>query len=120
MATILIVEDNPQNMKLAALLLESAGHEVLRASDAETGVVLARTCSPRLILMDVQLPGTDGLCATRGLKRDPVTAAIPVYALTACAMPGDEARIREAGCDGYITKPIRHHEFLRVVAAAIA
>ena len=106
MATILIVEDNPANMTLAIFLLQSAGHTVLTATDAEAGLTLARDEQPDLILMDIQLPGMDGLEATALLKRDDATRAIPVIALTALAMKGDEERIRAAGCDGYIAKPL--------------
>jgi two-component system cell cycle response regulator DivK len=120
MATVLIVEDNAANMTLAVFLLESAGHTVLRASDAEAGLTLARDKQPHLILMDVQLPGMDGLEATALLKRDDGTRAIPVIALTALAMKGDEERIRAAGCDGYIAKPMRYQEFLATIAAQLA
>ena len=118
--TILIVEDNPANMKLAVFLLESAGHTVLSATDAEAGLTLARDEQPDLILMDIQLPGMDGLEATALLKQDEATRAIPVIALTALAMKGDEERIRAAGCDGYIAKPMRYQEFLATVAAQLA
>ena len=117
MATVLIVEDNPANMTLAVFLLESAGHTVLSATDAEAGLTLARDEQPDLILMDIQLPGMDGLEATALLKRDEATRAIPVIALTALAMKGDEERIRAAGCDGYIAKPMRYQEFLATIAA---
>jgi two-component system cell cycle response regulator DivK len=117
MATILIVEDNPDNMTLTVLLLESAGHAVLRAVDAEAGLTLAREQQPGMILMDIQLPGMDGLEATALLKADAATRDIPVIALTALAMKGDEERIRAAGCDGYIEKPIGVKEFLTSVAA---
>src|SRR5450432_4104701 len=116
MAKVLIIEDNPTNMTLAVFLLESAGHTVLSARDAEAGLTLARGEQPNLILMDIQLPGMDGLEATALLKRDESTRAIPVIALTALAMKGDEARIRAAGCDGYIAKPMRYPEFLKTVA----
>jgi two-component system cell cycle response regulator DivK len=116
MATVLIVEDNPANMTLAVFLLESAGHRVLTATDAEAGLALARSGRPDLILMDIQLPGMDGLAATTQLKADGATNAIPVIALTALAMKGDEERIRAAGCDGYIGKPMRYKEFLSTVA----
>jgi two-component system cell cycle response regulator DivK len=102
MARILIVEDNPDNMFLTVMLLQSAGYTVLSATDAEAGLTLARDQQPNLILMDIQLPGMDGLEATVQLKRDDATRAIPVIALTALAMKGDEERIRVAGCDGYI------------------
>ena len=120
MAKVLIVEDNLANMKLAALLLQSAGHTVLSATDAEVGLTLARDEHPNLILMDIQLPGMDGLEATALLKRDDATRAIPVIALTALAMKGDEERIRAAGCDGYIAKPMAYRDFLATIAAHLA
>jgi two-component system, cell cycle response regulator DivK len=120
MAKILIVEDNPANMKLAVFLLEHAGHLVLSATDAEVGVALARAEHPNLILMDIQLPGMDGLEAISLLKRDEATRGIPVIALTALAMKGDETRIRAAGCDGYIAKPMRYKEVLAVIDAQLA
>lgn len=120
MAKVLIVEDNPTNLTLATFLLQSAGHSVLSATDAEAGLTLARAERPNLILMDIQLPGMDGLEATAQLKGDEVTRAIPVIALTALAMKGDEERIRAAGCDGYIAKPMRYQEFLATVAAQLA
>ena len=120
LATILIVEDNPDNMALVVLLLQSAGHTVLSAIDAEAGLTLARDELPNLILMDIQLPGMDGLEATALLKRDDATRAIPVIALTALAMKGDEERIRAAGCDGYIAKPMGIKEFLATIAAQLA
>lgn len=106
-------------MTLTVLLLESEGHAVIKAVDAEGGLALALAQLPDLILMDIQLPGMDGLQATALLKGDSVTRAIPVIALTALAMKGDEERIRAAGCDGYICKPIRIHEFLATVAAQL-
>ena len=115
MATVLVVEDNAANMKLTTFLLESAGHTVLAASDAEAGLTLARAEHPALILMDIQLPGMDGLRATALLKQDAVTRDIPVIALTALAMKGDEERIRAAGCDGYVAKPIAYKEFLATI-----
>jgi two-component system, cell cycle response regulator DivK len=119
MAKVLIVEDNPTNMTLAVFLLESVGHTVLKASDAEAGLRLAREEQPALILMDIQLPGMGGLAATAQLKRDDATRAIPVIALTALAMKGDEERIRAAGCDGYIAKPMAYQDFLTTVAAQL-
>jgi two-component system cell cycle response regulator DivK len=120
MAKVLVVEDNPTTMTLAAFLLQSAGHAVITATDAEAGLTLARAEQPQLILMDIQLPGMDGLEATALLKSDEATRAIPVIALTALAMKGDEARIRAAGCDGYIAKPMRYQEFLTTVATQMA
>lgn len=119
MTKILIVEDNAANMTLAAFLLQTAGHYVLRATTAEAGLALARTDKPDLILMDIQLPGMDGLEATRLLKADETTKAIPVIALTALAMKGDEERIRAAGCDGYVAKPLDYRKFLATVAAQL-
>ncbi len=119
MAKVLVVEDNRANMTLAVFLLESAGHTVLSATNAEAGLTLARDEQPNLILMDIQLPGMDGLQATMLLKRDDATRAIPVIALTALAMKGDEERIRAAGCDGYIAKPMRYQEMLATVAAQL-
>ena len=116
-ARILIVEDNTANMALAVFLLESAGHAVLSATDAEAGLTLARDEQPDLILMDIQLPGMDGLEATALLKGEDTTRAIPVIALTALAMKGDEERIRAAGCDGYVAKPMRYRELLATIAA---
>jgi len=120
MASVLIIEDNPSNMALAEFLLLSAGHTVLKATDAEAGLTLARDEQPHLILMDIQLPGMDGLSATALLKKDDATRTIPVIALTALAMKGDEERIRAAGCDGYIAKPMPYKEFLAAVAAQLA
>jgi two-component system cell cycle response regulator DivK len=120
MAKILVVEDNADNMTLTVFLLESAGHSVLSATSAEVGLALARGEEPNLILMDIQLPGMDGLEATALLKGDDATRDIPVIALTALAMKGDEARIRAAGCDGYIAKPMRYRDFLTAVATELA
>lgn len=119
MATILIIEDNPANMKLATLLVRSFGHAVLTAVDAETGLTVARDEVPDLILMDVQLPGMDGLAATAVLKSEPTTAAIPVVALTAMAMKDDEEKSRLAGCDAYIAKPLRHRELHTVIGSLL-
>jgi two-component system, cell cycle response regulator DivK len=106
MAKILVVEDNAANMRLVVLLLQKVGHTVLCAVDAEAGLTLARTDQPDLILMDIQLPGMDGLSATALLKKDPATAAIPVIALTALAHKQDHANATAAGCDGYLAKPL--------------
>src|SRR5450631_2882776 len=115
MARILIIEDNPANMKLASLLLLRVGHTVLCAVDAETGLTLARADQPDLILMDIQLPGMDGLAATALLKQDSATAAIPVIALTAMAMKEDEEKTKAAGCDAYISKPLRYQELYAAI-----
>jgi len=118
-AKVLVVEDNAANMALATFLLQSAGHTVLSARDAEAGLTLARAEQPSLILMDIQLPGIDGLAATVLLKSDDLTRRIPVIALTALAMKGDEERIRAAGCDGYIAKPLSYKDFLAVISAQL-
>jgi two-component system cell cycle response regulator DivK len=120
MAKVLIIEDNRANMTLATFLLQSAGHTVLSAADAEAGLTLARGEQPNLILMDIQLPGMDGLEATALLKGDQATRDIPVIALTALAMKGDEERIRAAGCDGYVAKPMHYQDFLATIAAQLA
>jgi two-component system, cell cycle response regulator DivK len=116
MARILVVEDNSSNLKLVTYVLESGGHTVLATADAEAGLTLARAEQPDLILMDIQLPGMDGLQATTLLKGDDATRAIPVVALTALAMKGDAERILEAGCDGYIAKPVAFQRLLETVA----
>ena len=120
MARILIIEDNPANMKLVSLLLLNAGHTVLSATDAETGLTLARADQPDLILMDIQLPGMDGLAATALLKKDAITAAIPIIALTAMAMKEDQEKTRAAGCDAYIAKPLRYQELYEVIDSLLA
>lgn len=119
MAKVLVIEDNAANMKLATLLLRNADHVVLCAADAEAGVTMARTELPDLILMDVQLPGMDGLQATAMLKNDPLTAAIPVIALTAMAMKEDREKSRSAGCDAYIAKPLRYAELYAAIDALL-
>jgi two-component system cell cycle response regulator DivK len=115
MASILVIEDNLANMRLAVLLLEKAGHVVAGAPDAESGLAVAREHAPDLILMDIQLPGMDGLAATVLLKSDPATAAIPVIALTALAMKEDQARSLQAGCAGYIAKPLRYQQLYELI-----
>jgi CheY-like chemotaxis protein len=103
---ILIVDDNAANLKLARMLLTGEGFEVRTATDAEEALVMLQGFRPRLILMDLQMPGMDGFELTRLLKSDPRIAGVVVVALTAYAMKGDEERAREAGCDGYVSKPI--------------
>jgi CheY-like chemotaxis protein len=115
MARVLVVEDNPSNQKLVVFLLEKEGFEVRHAGEALEGIRIAREWQPQLILMDVQMPGMDGLTATRLLKDAQETAAIKIVALTALAMPGDRERAKAAGCDDYITKPIHYQEFLETV-----
>jgi CheY-like chemotaxis protein len=108
---ILLVEDNPHNRRLAQFLLKAHGYVVDEATTGEEALVLARTHQPALILMDLQLPGMDGYAVVRHLKEDAATAAIPVVALTAYAMPGDRDKALATGCDGYIAKPIDTKEF---------
>ena len=103
---ILVVEDNPLNMELITDILESNSYCVVQAMSGSEAIELAKSECPALILMDIQLPGLDGLTITGVLKDDPATRSIPVVALTAHAMRGDEERARQAGCDGYISKPI--------------
>jgi CheY-like chemotaxis protein len=116
---ILIVEDHPMNMELATDLLEASGYVVIQAGAAEEGVALARAESPDLILMDISLPGMDGLEATGVLKQDPETKDISVIAMTAHAMKGDKEKALAAGCSGYITKPINTREFPKTVTRFI-
>jgi CheY-like chemotaxis protein len=113
--TILVIEDNELNMKLVRSLLKIGNHQMLEALDAETGIQLTRTHRPDLILMDIQLPGMDGLRATRMIKEDPDLKDIPVVAVTSYAMQGDDVKASEAGCAGYITKPINTKEFLKAI-----
>jgi two-component system cell cycle response regulator DivK len=119
MARVLIIEDNEANMKLASLLLRKAGHTVLCAVDAEAGLTLARADRPDLILMDIQLPGMDGLAATALLKQDRATVGIPIIALTAMAMKEDKEKTRVAGCDAYIAKPLRYQELYAAIDALL-
>jgi CheY-like chemotaxis protein len=103
---ILVVDDHPLNAKLTRLILEEAGHVVKTAGDAEQALALLPTFAPRLILMDLQLPGMDGLALTARLKSDAGTRHVVIVALTAYAMKGDRERALAAGCDGYLSKPI--------------
>ncbi|MDO8932656.1 MAG: response regulator [Rhodocyclaceae bacterium] len=119
-AQVLVVEDTPANMKLVSMLLGKAGYRVLQANNAGDGIALAREYAPDLILMDIQLPGMDGLEATRLLKQDAATRSIRVIALTAFAMKGDEEKMMAAGCDGYIAKPIQYRSFLDTVERMLA
>jgi two-component system cell cycle response regulator DivK len=115
MARIVVIEDNPGNMKLVTFVLTNAGYTVLPATDAESGLALIRAMLPALVLMDIQLPGMDGLTATRQLKADPAISHIPVVALTSHAMKGDGETMLAAGCDSYLTKPFHHQELLTLV-----
>lgn len=117
---ILIVDDNPANLKLARKVLSSEGYDVRTAADAEEALLALQTFQPRLILMDLQLPGMDGFELTRRLKADPVRGGIVILALTAYAMKGDEVKARAAGCDGYIAKPIDTRALPGVVAGYLA
>lgn len=116
---ILVVEDNLANMELETDLLEVAGYCVSQATNAELGIELAKSDAPALILMDLSLPGMDGLAAAELLHRDPATSAIPVVVVTAHAMKGDQEKVLESGCAGYITKPIDTRTFAHAVAAFI-
>ena len=111
MSLILIVEDNDKNLKLTRDLLRFHGFETIEARNAEDGIKLARDRRPQLVLMDIQLPGMDGVSALRELRQDAATAAIPVVALTASVMKEDRERFDKAGFDGFITKPISVKEF---------
>jgi CheY-like chemotaxis protein len=113
---VLVVEDNEINMLLTRDVLRLAGHDVLEATDGETAVRVAHEEKPDLILMDLALPGVDGWTAARLLKDDPETRAIPVIAVTAYAMKGDRERALAAGCDEYLSKPIKVAELVRLVA----
>ena len=117
---ILVVDDNAINLKLACAMLVVAGYDVLTAVDAETALAVLDGVTPALILMDVQLPGIDGLELTRRLKADPRRSAIKIVALTAYAMRGDEERARAAGCDGYVTKPIDLETLIRTITSQLA
>jgi CheY-like chemotaxis protein len=103
---ILVVDDNPTNLKLASDVLEMAGYSTIKAADAEDAQKILQQTTPDLILMDIGLPGMDGLTLTRKLKADERLQHVPVVALTAFAMKGDEQKALDAGCVGYITKPI--------------
>jgi two-component system cell cycle response regulator len=113
---ILVIDDNPVNLKLASRVLQSDGFVVEQAPSAEIALERIRELPPDLILMDVQLPGMDGLALTRILKADSATRHIPVIALTAFAMKGDEERAREAGCAGYLSKPVNTRTLSKQVA----
>jgi CheY-like chemotaxis protein len=116
---VLLVEDNEANRELATALLEAVGQTVLQAGSGEEAIRLAVSETPALVLMDISLPGMDGLTVTRILKQNPKTEHIPVVALTAHAMKGDEAKALAAGCAGYITKPIDTRTFSKSVAGFV-
>jgi two-component system, cell cycle response regulator DivK len=117
---ILIVDDNAQNLKLARVVLAVEGYQVETAGNAEEALRVLTSFAPRLILMDIQLPGMDGLQLTRVLRRDPARQHIRIVALTAYAMKGDEEKALAAGCDGYITKPIDIERLPALVAGFLA
>lgn len=114
---ILVVDDNQANLKLACDVLLYEGYRVLKAESAEQALVILKESRPDLILMDISMPGMDGLTLTRKLKADFETRDIIIVALTASAMKGDEQRVMDAGCDGYISKPIDTRMFAAQVAA---
>jgi len=115
--SVLVVDDNPANLRLAEVLLNAGGFEVRCASHAEDALAALSSRHPQIILMDLQLPGTDGFALTRRLKADDATRDICIIAMTAYAMSGDEARAREAGCDGYLSKPLDPETFIASVKA---
>ena len=115
MSTVLIVEDNDKNMKLARDVLQAKGYQTLEAETGEDGVKLAREKVPDLVLMDIQLPGINGIEAFKQLRADPKTARIPVVALTASVTPTDRSQITAAGFDAFVSKPINLKEFLDTV-----
>jgi CheY-like chemotaxis protein len=115
--SILVVEDNPINLKLVQVLLARQGYDVVTAGDAEEALVKLKSFHPRLILMDLQLPGMDGLQLTKFLKSNPETSQIKILALTAYAMKGDEEKALNAGCDGYITKPFDTRALPKTIAS---
>jgi two-component system, cell cycle response regulator DivK len=117
---ILVVEDNPLNLKLLIDLLDAHGYETLATGDGLEAIHLARESHPDLILMDLQLPDVSGLEVTRWLKEDERTKKIPIIAVTAFAMSGDERRALGSGCDGYVAKPIMIRDFLQMVAAFLS
>jgi two-component system cell cycle response regulator DivK len=114
--TILIVEDNDLNMKLFHALLETRGYNVLQARDGMEGLRLARLHHPDLIIMDIQLPGVSGLVVAKSIKDDENLKDIPIIAVTAFALKGDEERMRQGGCAAYLAKPISTPVFLKTVA----
>ncbi len=118
--SILIIDDNATNSKLAAFVLQRGQFEVRTAADAKEARAAIAQAPPALILMDLQLPGIDGLSFTRELKADPATRGIVIVALTAYAMKGDEERARAAGADGYVSKPIETRTFAATVAELLA
>ena len=119
MSTILIVEDNEKNMKLLRDVLTFKGHEVIEAIDGETGVALGKSRKPNLVLMDIQLPGINGVEALKQLRADDETAHIPIIAVTASVMDQDRREIIEAGFDAFVSKPVNLKEFMVAVNKAL-
>lgn len=119
MLRILVIDDSPVNMALTVAVLENAGHVLVQAENGLSGLEAARRQQPDLVLINLQLPDIDGVLAMQALKSDPRTAHIPVIALTAFPMKGDKGEARAAGCDGYVTKPIRYKEFRAELDAAL-
>ena len=119
MGRVLIVDDNPTNLKLVAYLVRANGHEVDTAGDADAALAALRAQHPDVVLMDLQLPGVDGLELTRRIKADPATRGIAVIAVTAYAMKGDREKALEAGCDEYVTKPIDTRALPGIIARYI-
>lgn len=119
-ARILVVEDNPMNLELVRDILAAEGYDVIEAADGPTGVAVARVEHPALILMDLQLPGLDGLEATRRIRADPALRGVPILAVTAHAMKGDDEKALAAGCDGFVAKPIVVRDFVATVKKFLA
>lgn len=117
---VLVIEDNALNLELVTDLLEASGRIVYQARTAEEGLRLAQTASPDVVLMDLSLPGMDGLAATKALRANPLISHLPVIALTAHAMKGDEESALNAGCDGYLSKPIDTRTFVNTIAGLSA
>ncbi|HEX5317730.1 MAG TPA: response regulator [Stellaceae bacterium] len=115
MKRILVVEDTEDNRQIVRDMLDAAGYEMLEALDGLTGVEMAASEKPDLILMDIQLPGIDGYEATRRIRANPAIAKVPIIAVTSYALSGDEAKTREAGCDGYVAKPFSPRQLLAKV-----
>jgi CheY-like chemotaxis protein len=117
---VLVVDDNPANLKLLSYVLANQGYELRAAADAGEALAVLQSFRPRLILLDLQLPGIDGWELARRLKADPAQSGVLIVAVTASAMKGDEERAIEAGCDGYITKPIDTRTLPKLVASYLA
>jgi CheY-like chemotaxis protein len=117
---VLIVDDNPTNLKLVTFLVKASGYDVDTAQDADSAIAAIAANPPKLILMDLQLPGVDGLELTRRLKADPATRAIKIIAVTAYAMKGDQEKAMAAGCDDYVTKPVDTRALPQLIAKHIA